>query len=212
MLFSVDNISYKTKDFTFKNISFDLNRSSEITIIGKSGLGKSTLLKILCRFIKPIHGNIYYNNRSIYNYNESVYRQKVSYCIQNPTLFGKTVQENLDFPFYIKNIPIDKNRIYKLLTSLSLDRSIYKRNIKTLSGGERQRIAVIRNILINPDVLLLDEISDGLDNKIKEDMRQLLNQIKNNGTSIISVTHDKSFISKKSQVINLIDYVGEKDA
>ena len=212
MLFTVNKLSYSTNNFIFNDISFNLDKSSEITIIGKSGLGKSTLLKILAQFISPISGDIYYNDKSIYKYALPLYRQKVSYCIQNPTLFGITVKENLDFPFYIKGISVDRNQIYKLLDYLLLDKEIYKRNIKTLSGGERQRIAIIRNILLNPDILLLDEANDGLDDKVKCRMRQLLNKIKNSGTSIISVTHDKSFISSKSQILNLNDYGVEKNA
>lgn len=212
MLFEVNKLSYNTKNFTFNNISFSLDKSSELTILGKSGLGKSTLLRILARFIKPVSGQIYFNNKSIYEYNEPLYRQRVSYCIQNPTLFGDTVKDNLDFPFYIRGLSVDVKKIYELMNYLSLDKEIYHRPIKVLSGGERQRLAVIRNILLEPDILLLDEISDGLDSKIKGDMRQLLDEIMIQGASIISVTHDKSFIGSKSQILNLNDYGVERNA
>lgn len=203
MLLKIDNLSYQIGDKIIKDVSFSLGKGEEITIVGPSGIGKSTLLKILSKFVVKNSGEIYFEGKNIEEIDDSKYRKQVSYCIQNPTLFENTVKDNLLFPFTILDKEVDYKEINKLLVQLNLPIDIIDKPIGQLSGGERQRIAIIRNLLMKPKVLLLDEVSDGLDEEAKVLLRELLNNLLKEDVGIISVTHDTDFINPNSKIIEL---------
>ena len=83
---------------------------------------------------------------------------KVSYCFQQPVLFGDTVADKLDFPFEIRKEPVKRQHEIELLKHVNLSSSYLEKPIADLSGGEKQRVALIRNLLFKPKVLLLDEL------------------------------------------------------
>ncbi len=87
------------------------------------------------------------------------YRQKVSYCFQQPTLFGETVYDNLLFPFTVRQEAFNQEKVVALLQQVKLPAAYLEKKIAELSGGERQRVALLRNIIFVPDVLLLDEVT-----------------------------------------------------
>ncbi|WP_278600425.1 ABC transporter ATP-binding protein, partial [Clostridium tertium] len=114
---------------------------------------------------------------------------KISYCLQTPELFGKSVCENLEFPFKIRKEKVNKQRIVKLLERFNIDESFLEKDIISLSGGEKQRISIIRNLLYTPDIILLDEATSSLDlenAKIVEEYVQELNDL---GVTVLWITH-----------------------
>lgn len=189
-ILSIKDVFYNMGDLEIlKGISFDIEKGDCMSIVGKSGSGKSTLLKLCADMIPITSGNIYFNGKCYTRYNPIELRKKISYCLQTPELFGKSVCENLEFPFKIRKEKVNKQRIVKLLERFNIDESFLDKDIISLSGGEKQRISIIRNLLYTPDIILLDEATSSLDlenAKIVEEYVQELNDL---GVTVLWITH-----------------------
>lgn len=176
-----------------------------VTIAGPSGSGKSTFLRLLATLITPTGGEINYNGRPQASYEKIAYRREVSYCFQQPSLFGTTVQDNLAFPFAIRNVPFDAQRATKALAAVDLTEDFLPKPVEELSGGEKQRIALIRNVLFLPKVLLLDEVTTGLDADTKNIVHHLIESLnQKQHITILAVTHDEGEIAVAHRLINLV--------
>lgn len=187
------------KNLFVKNIIKDLTISFSsqkiITIFGKSGIGKSTLLKAMSNNIE-YEGEIFLNDKNIQEIKPEYYRSIVNYLPQEPVLFGQTPYEN----FYMlkklkihKNLNFSKDEIYNYLNELQLSKDILDKNINLLSGGEKQRIALIRSVLINPKFILLDEPTSALDIFNEEVIFNFLKKLSKK-LGIIIVSHSKNII------------------
>ena len=189
-ILSIKDVFYNMGDLEIlKGISFDIEKGDCMSIVGQSGSGKSTLLKLCADMIPITSGNIYFNGKCYTRYNPIELRKKISYCLQTPELFGKSVCENLEFPFKIRKEKVNKQRIVKLLERFNIDESFFDKDIISLSGGEKQRISIIRNLLYTPDIILLDEATSSLDlenAKIVEEYVQELNDL---GVTVLWITH-----------------------
>lgn len=189
-ILSIKDVFYNMGDLEIlKGISFDIEKGDCMSIVGQSGSGKSTLLKLCADMIPITSGNIYFNGKCYTSYNPIELRKKISYCLQTPELFGKSVCENLEFPFKIRKEKVNKQRIVKLLERFNIDESFLDKDIISLSGGEKQRISIIRNLLYTPDIILLDEATSSLDlenAKIVEEYVQELNDL---GVTVLWITH-----------------------
>ena len=130
------------------------------------------------------------------------YRRHVSYCFQQPVLFGETVSDNLDFPFQIRNQAPDRNRQQELLDQVNLPKDYLTKSISSLSGGERQRVALIRNLMFKPAILLLDEVTTGLDAQNKQIVHQLIANYRQTG-NILAITHDHDELDKAEKIITV---------
>ena len=204
-LLNLENVFFKPQNQTILNdINLSINSGDFITISGPSGSGKSTLLKVLASMITPTSGKLLYKNKEIDKENITDYRKEVSYFFQQPTLFGDTVMDNLIFPFDIRHQEFDKSRVTKLLETFKLNESYLSKKIIDLSGGEKQRVAFVRNLIFEPDVLLLDEVTSALDDENKNIIQQfILNELK--GKTILWVTHDSNEFSLGTRQITIID-------
>lgn len=103
-------------------------------ITGPSGCGKSTLLKIIASLISPTQGTIKFQGKDINTILPETYRQLVSYCTQTPALFGQTVYDNLVFPYKIRKLSFNKDKVISDLQQFSLHASILEKGINELSG------------------------------------------------------------------------------
>lgn len=203
-IFQVKHLFYKVDETTIlKDINLEIQKGKYITVVGPSGSGKSTLMRILASMISPTSGEVMFDGKSIETYDPISYRQKVSYAFQQPTLFGKTVRENLEFPFEVRKEAVDEAKITDYLKMVNLDDSYIDKSVNDVSGGEKQRIALLRNLLFPPEVLITDEVTAGLDAENKEIVHKMLNQFNQRGLTILRVTHDETEISAATDKITI---------
>ncbi|MGY3747068.1 ABC transporter ATP-binding protein [Vagococcus salmoninarum] len=201
---TIQDVSFSIDQQTIlQPLSLEIATGEVITLVGPSGSGKSTLLKIIASLLTPSTGSILFNNQDISMLDPVNYRKEVSYCFQQPSLFGETVSDNLNFPFEIRKKALDETLIQSYLKQVDLPASFLSKKITELSGGEKQRIALIRNLLFPPQVLLLDEVTTGLDTDSKEIVQQLLKNSAEAGTTLIQVTHDESEIAQAHRLITI---------
>lgn len=203
-ILKLENIAYQANQKQIlQNISFEVEESAFLTLIGPSGAGKSTILKLIANLINPNHGKILFNGKDIMKIDPLTYRRNVSYCFQQPSLFGEKVSDNLSFPYEIRNLKVDQERVYQLLRDVNLGAEYLAKDINSLSGGEKQRVALIRNLVFLPKVLLLDEVTTGLDQASKEIVHHLIEQVHRKGVTIVQVTHDQSEIELAQHIIRI---------
>jgi putative ABC transport system ATP-binding protein len=206
-LLSIRGLNYVVKgQKILEDISYDINEGDFISIGGPSGSGKSSLLKIIATIISKTDGEILYKELPLEQYEPTQYRKEVSYCFQSPVLFGKTVKDNLSFPYEIRQMDFDKEKAVTLLSTLGLSESDLEKEVKFLSGGEKQRVALIRNMLFEPKVLLLDEVTSALDEANRTIIWNWLRTLKKNGTfTILMVTHNDEEASLADKNIQIVD-------
>ena len=170
------NIKSETK--VLENINIEINKGQIIAIVGPSGCGKSTLLNLISGLIKPDSGNITIDG-------------KIGYMFQKDNLFEwRNVYKNITLGPEIKHIKESEKQIDEILKKYGLFNFKYYYP-KELSGGMKQRVALIRTLILNPDILLLDEPFSSLDYQSKITVQDdIYNIIKQEKKTTILVTHD----------------------
>lgn len=202
-ILSLTDISYQVEQRQILNkVNLEVQAGDFLTLTGPSGGGKSTLLKIIASLISPSDGEIIFQGQNQRDYEITTYRQLVSYCFQQPSLFGQTVADNLQFPFVIRNEASSQIQIEQALTKVNLPTSYLNKNITELSGGEKQRVALLRNTMFLPKILLLDEVTVGLDARSIEIVHQFIKQLwQEAGLTIIQITHNQAELSQAAKVL-----------
>ena len=205
-IFELDNLGLVSPEkIILEEISLSVEAGEHLTVTGPSGSGKSSLLKLLAALVSPSSGRIVYQGRDLEDLDPVTYRREVSYCFQQPVLFGQTVRDNMAFPFEIRHLPFDQERVLAALARLNLGPEFLEKPIKELSGGEKQRVALVRNLLFEPKVLLLDEVSSGLDEKTKTLLRTFLTDLHQAGVTLIEVTHDHREIEAAGRLLTIVE-------
>lgn len=205
-LISLEKVNYQIADqHILHDVDWQIPAGVHITLTGPSGGGKSTLLRIIAAMISKTSGTLIFDGQLIESYDPIMYRRQVSYCFQQPTLFGETVADNLAFPYQIRKQVMDTQRVVTALNNLGLSERTLHQPIIELSGGERQRVALIRNILFLPKVLLLDEVTAGLDENNKQIVHAWLRQLnEQDHVTTIMITHDATEIAAADQLAKVI--------
>lgn len=205
-IFELDNLGLVSPEkIILEEISLSIEKGEHLTITGPSGSGKSSLLKVLAGLVSPSSGRLFYQGQDLEDLDPVSYRREVSYCFQQPVLFGQTVRDNMAFPFEIRQILFDQKKVLAALARLDLGPEFLEKPIKELSGGEKQRVALVRNLLFEPKVLLLDEVSSGLDEKTKTLLRTFLNDLNQAGVTLIEVTHDQREIEEAEHLVTIVE-------
>ena len=205
-IFELDNLGLVSPEkIILEEISLSVEAGAHLTITGPSGSGKSSLLKLLAALVSPSSGRIVYQGRDLEDLDPVAYRREVSYCFQQPLLFGQTVRDNMAFPFEIRQLPFDQERVLSALARLNLGPEFLEKPIKELSGGEKQRVALVRNLLFESKVLLLDEVSSGLDEQTKLLLRAFLKDLHQAGVTLIEVTHDQREIEEAEHLVTIVE-------
>lgn len=205
----VDKVSYcYSEDSAYKvqalkNVSLEINDGEFIGIIGHTGSGKSTLIQHLNGLLKATSGHIYYNGQDIYDedYNLKDLRNHVGMVFQYPEhqLFETTNFE--DVCFGPKNQGLDKKevelRAFEALRNVHFPEDLFYQPPFDLSGGQKRRVAIAGVLAMHPDVLILDEPTAGLDPAGRDEILELLAQMKRDlGITIILVSHSMEDVAK----------------
>jgi len=185
------NVSFKNDDkLIINNLSISIKPGDFISIVGPSGSGKSTFLKLCNHLYSPYKGKILYKDADLMELSPTDIRKSICYCFQTPYLFGRNVMDNIAFPFKLRNMPIDVNKISHLFNLFNMDKGFLHKNITNLSGGEKQRIALIRSLIFKPEVLLLDEVTSALDVDNTKIVEDVINNLNKTGMTILWITHN----------------------
>lgn len=187
-----ENVSLHMKDRDIlHNISGSFPKGRITTLVGPSGAGKTTILKLCNGLISPSSGNIYIEGEAIYTIDPLVLRKKCGIVLQNAPIIRGTVFDNLALPRQLHNEHLSKEEAVELLDDVHLDASFLLREATELSGGQKQKLAIARTLVNKPTILLLDEITSALDPKSTHEIEQLILTINNKyGVSIVWITHN----------------------
>lgn len=163
-----------------------------VTLLGSSGCGKTTTLRVIAGFLQPQSGEVFFDGKSVAGL--PPYKRPVNTIFQRYALFPNyNVYENIAFGLKLKKVPKDeiKERVTEMLRLVNLS-GFENRSVTRLSGGQQQRVAIARALINQPKVLLLDEPLAALDLKLRKDMQnELKNMQKKLGITFIYVTHDQ---------------------
>ncbi len=202
--------TYKTGVTAIYDMNLNIEKGDFVFIIGSTGCGKSTLIKMLYREEKPTSGKINIGGLDVGKLkNSKVYklRRKIGVVFQDYKLLSKsTVYENVAFALEVLGQP--KSEIYsKVLKALELVGLKHKANNypHQLSGGEQQRVAIARSIVNGPKLLICDEPTGNLDEITSMEIMKVLEEINKMGTTIIMVTHDTEIVNKLKKRTILLD-------
>jgi polar amino acid transport system ATP-binding protein len=179
-----------------KDIDLDINENEKIVIIGPSGSGKSTLLRCLNTLEIPSNGKIQFHDMSLTEQTYKDIHGKIGMVFQNFQLFDNlTVIENLTLAPVLNKI-MSKEDAYKqakeYLKQIHLEDK-EKTYPKNLSGGQKQRVAIVRTLMMNPEVILFDEPTSALDPEMIEEVLALIMEVSKKNITMIVVTHELKF-------------------
>ena len=201
--------TYKTGVTAIQDLNISIEKGQFVFIIGSTGCGKSTLIKMLYREEKPTSGQIIVGGVDVGRLrNRKVYkiRRKIGVVFQDYKLLEKsTVYENVAFALEIFGLPKSEihSKVIKVLDLVGLKHKV-KSYPAQLSGGEQQRVAIARAIVNGPKLLICDEPTGNLDPKTSMEIMKVLEQINKLGTTIVMVTHDIDIVkAMKKRVIQL---------
>lgn len=204
------NVKYPNGVYAIKDFSVSIKKGDFVFVIGKTGSGKSTFIKMLYREVKPFNGEIILSGLNVAKLkNNKIYkiRRKLGVIFQDYRLLEKlTVYENVAFALEV--VGTEKKKIQpKVLKALEVVGLKNKtRSFPTqLSGGEQQRVAIARAIVNNPKLLICDEPTGNLDPEKSMEIMDILNNInKTLGTTIIMATHDKAIVNNMKKRVLVI--------
>lgn len=193
-----------------KDINFKVNKGDIISIVGPSGSGKSTLLRCINMIEKPSGGNIIFEGKSLMdkNTNLSLIREKIGMVFQQFNLFPHlTVLDNITLaPIKLKLMSEDiaKKKAIELLKTIDLkDKADEYPN--SLSGGQKQRVAIIRTLIMEPDIILFDEPTSALDPEMVGEVLELIKKVADTGKTMIIVSHEMNFVKKIANRVLFLD-------
>ena len=201
--------SYKKKS-VLKDVSFEIEDGEFVCLLGLSGCGKTTILKMINKLITPTKGKISINDDDISKINDIELRRKIGYVIQQTGLFPHmTVRENIELIPKLQKKDKEKinKKTYELLDMIGLEADEYLDLYPTqMSGGQQQRIGVARAFANDPDIILMDEPFSALDpitrNNLQDELLEIQSRVKK---TIVFVTHDISEAIKLADRICLIN-------
>jgi len=208
-LIELKQISFKydnSNTYILKKFDLKIKKNSCLGIYGKSGVGKTTLVDIICGLIKPQDGQICIDNKELNNFNKSSWQKKISYVSQNFYMLNDTIKNNI---ILFNNKPLDQTKFDE---AINISQINFKKNIlhnekigetgNFLSGGQNQRIAIARAIYQDNEILIFDEPSNMLDKETKTVFLTHLAKLKKNKTIII-VSHDEETLDICDEKIEL---------
>ncbi len=181
-----------------RGVDLDLYRGENLVVLGRSGTGKSVLIKIIAGLLKPDAGTVIVLGENIAHLGDRALLQlrlKIGFSFQSSALYDSmTVMENLEFPLLRNSRQLDKkeidNAVKEVLEDVGLQQTIHQYPSE-LSGGQRKRIGIARTLIMRPKIMLYDEPTAGLDPVTSVEINSLINEVQERyNTSSIIITHD----------------------
>jgi len=193
-----------------EDFNLTIERGEFITIVGSSGGGKTTILKMVNGLIIPTAGNIYVDGENIRDRNQDDLRRNIGYAIQGSVLFPHmTVEQNIAYVPSLLNKndrQRTKNAVSKWMQIVGLPEEMRKRYPAELSGGQQQRVGIARSLAASPEILLMDEPFGAVDEITRSQLQIELRQIyEKTGITVLFVTHDISEAMKLGTRVLVID-------
>lgn len=203
-------MSYDDKTI-INNFNLSVEQGEFVTIVGSSGCGKTTILKMINGLIKPVSGDILVEGKNVKDMNLTKLRRNIGYAMQGSVLFPHmTVEKNIA---YVPNLlnKTDKKRTEKAVSKwmeiVGLEESMRKRYPEQLSGGQQQRVGIARALAASPEILLMDEPFGAVDEITCTSLQdEILRIHKETGITILFVTHDINEAMKLGTKVLVMDH------
>ncbi len=205
---------YRTRYYqvvALEDINLEIERGEFIAVMGPSGSGKSTMLNLIGCLDKPTEGEIYIKGTPISGLRDheltDLRRNTIGFVFQQfnliPTL---SALENIELPMIFRKAEAEerKKRAERLLEIVGLE-DVADRKPVEMSGGQQQRVAIARALANNPEILLCDEPTGNLDSKTGEQVMEILSRLREEGVTVVLVTHDESLKRYAERVVRLRD-------
>ena len=203
-----ENLKGKSENFVLRNINLSVEKGQTIALVGESGSGKTSLANLIVRLYNPIKGRILIDGVDICDFDLNILRLRIGLVNQDTVLFNKSIRDNLLYgrKGATENDMIDaskKAHVHEFVTQFpdGYDTLIGDKGVK-LSGGQRQRLNIAQVFLKKPEIMILDEATSALDSKSEEYIKNSINKISQNCTSIISA-HRLSTVKHADKVVVL---------
>ena len=191
-----------------RGIDFELSAGERVVILGPSGSGKSTFLRCINRIEEPTSGEIYFDGTLITDKNIEKMRQQIGMVFQHFNLINNlTVMKNLTLAPVVLGLMSEEKAEKKARSFLRHIGLVDKADAfpASLSGGQKQRVAIVRAMMLNPQVLLFDEPTSALDPESIGDVLSLIRELADNGMTIMIVTHEMNFAKEIATRVVFID-------
>lgn len=207
-------LEHVTKSFdgqkVLDDLSLSVNEGEFLTVIGRSGCGKTTMLRLINGLQKPDSGKVYVEGEDVDNTDLIALRRRIGYVIQNKGLFPHmTVEKNISYVPVIsgkKNKEENHRQALRLLKLAGLEESMAGRYPSELSGGQQQRVGIARALVADPKIIFADEPTGNLDSHTSEEVMRLMQKIvREQGRTLVMVTHDPHEAEYADRVVHIID-------
>ncbi|UCE09865.1 MAG: ABC transporter ATP-binding protein [Candidatus Thorarchaeota archaeon] len=204
----VNGVSFEYENFSLQNIYMELHVGEQKAIVGPNGSGKTTLFKIIMGLLEPKEGEVFVYDRMVNPENLWEMRQEVGFLFQNPDdqLFAPTVWE--DVAFGPRNLGLSEDEVARRV-DWALDTvgmcDFINRPVNQMSHGQAKRVALAGIIAMRPSILILDEPFTGLDFEMVTNMAEIVQDLREEGLSILFTTHNRFFIENWTDSMAVLD-------
>jgi putative ABC transport system ATP-binding protein len=190
-------LDIKSQEIVYQNIT---------CVLGVSGAGKTTFLRLLNKVISPDEGVVYYKENNLESINSVEHRREVVMLSQKPIMFDKTIQDNLEIGCRYSNKELPSvTKLKSMMEKLQLNKKLSD-DVQYCSLGEKQRIALGRVLFMNPEVYLMDEPSSALDKETEKLIIELIVEYtKNNNKTLVMVTHNNDLADRIADDVIIIE-------
>lgn len=186
--------SYDAQNYVISDLTLNIRKGEMVALLGSSGCGKTTLLKMINRLHRQDKGEIYIKNRLIEDWDVIELRRGIGYVIQSTGLFPHlNIEKNISYVLEIMGIAAERRekRATELIELVGLDSTFLSKVPKELSGGQKQRVGVARALAADPELILMDEPFGAVDALVRKNLQEEIKRLfKNLNKTIVFVTHD----------------------
>lgn len=206
-MIQLDHVSLNFKDqYILKDFTEHIRPKELVGISGKSGCGKSSLLRALLGFVPLTEGRIRIDGLPLEPSTVMEIRKKIAYLPQDLNFPVDTVRDMVHLPFELhanRQLYFSEKELFRLWEQLNLDRRLYDRKVHRISGGQRQRILLSVMAMLHKPLCLVDEPASALDSDSSDKVLELLCSLREEGSTLVVVSHDQNFLTQCDRTIIL---------